>query len=260
MNVSKEMTFFEHLEELKDRLTRIFISIIIVAGACFAFGLKEVEISGTKLILPLPDPFNNIAAQVITSVGEFMKPEYVEFIMTAPAQAIIAQLYVSIFLGIVVSMPVIIKEVAAFVNPALYPHEREAITKLLIPGTVLFVGGCIFSYLWITPFIIDFLYRYGLALQAATFITLDSFISFVLLFVISFGIIFELPVFMWIITKAGVVEPSFWKRNFRYAVFAMIVFGAIITPDGSGITMWVIAAPMIVLYLGGYLIVSRAKK
>ena len=81
-----------------------------------------------------------------------------------------------------------------------------------------------------------------------------------MLFVIAFGVCFELPVVMWLITKAGVVDPGFWIRNFRYAVVGMVIFGAVITPDGSGITMWLVAAPMIVLYLGGYLVIRRIGK
>jgi sec-independent protein translocase protein TatC len=259
--LAKEMGILEHLQELKDRVIRIAASIIIVSIFAFAVSLKPVKIAGYSLILPIPDPFANIASQVITAVGDYQLPSYVKFIMTAPAQAIIAEIYVAVFLGVVISMPVIIREVAAFVNPALYSHERKAIMKLILPATVLFIGGCIFSYFWITPFTIDFLYRYGLAIgNVATYIALDDFITFVLLFVIAFGLSFELPIIMWIITKAGIVEAKFWMKYFRYAVVAMVVYGAAITPDGSGITMWFVALPMIVLYLGGYLFSRRIKK
>jgi sec-independent protein translocase protein TatC len=80
----------------------------------------------------------------------------------------------------------------------------------------------------------------------------DDFISFVLLFMLAFGLAFELPVLMYGLTALGIISSEFWKKNWRFAAIAIFVFGAIITPDGSGITMFLVALPMLALYVLGY--------
>ena len=109
------------------------------------------------------------------------------------------------------------------------------------------------------PFSIDFLYGYAVPIGAQTFITLDELISFVVLFVVAFGISFELPVIMWVLSAIGIVDAKFWRNNWRYAAVAIVIFGAVITPDGSGFTMWFVALPMMALYLAGYLVIKRRK-
>ena len=122
---------------------------------------------------------------------------------------------------------------------------------------MLFIGGIAFSYILLIPYVLNFLYNYGEALNAATFLTIDNFISFVLQFFLGFGIAFQLPIVMYGISLTGAISPSFWRVNFRYAALLLVIFGALITPDGSGVTMWFIAIPMVLLYLAGMLIVER---
>ena len=90
-----------------------------------------------------------------------------------------------------------------------------------------------------------------------TFLTVNDFIAFVLQFVLGFGIAFQLPVIMYVLSLSGATDSKFWQRNFRYAIIIITVFGAIITPDGSGVTMWFIALPMIALYAIGILAIRR---
>jgi len=254
------MTILDHIDELRTRLIRILAAIGVTTLFSFTFGIKRVAIEGVEIYLPIPDPFENLASQAIRRIEQDVLPDYVEVIVTSPGQAIISQLYFSLFLGILISMPIIVREIAAFVNPALYPEERRRLVRISLPATVLFTAGCIFSYLYVTPFTVDFLYRYGLILEAQTFITLDSLISFILLFIVAFGLSFELPIIMWVVTSAGVVDPDFWRRNLTYAIVALAIYGAVITPDGSGITMWLVAGPMLLLYLLGYFAVKLKVK
>jgi sec-independent protein translocase protein TatC len=127
---------------------------------------------------------------------------------------------------------------------------------MLIPTLGLFLIGIIFSYLLIIPFTLDLLYKYGESIGVETFLNINDFITFVLQFLIGFGISFELPLLMYIISLSKVIDYDFWKKNFRYSIILIVVFGAIITPDGSGITMWLIAGPMILLYLIGIILVQ----
>jgi sec-independent protein translocase protein TatC len=128
---------------------------------------------------------------------------------------------------------------------------------MFLPIVSLFIVGIVFSYILVIPFTLDFLYKYGQAIGVATFLNINDFISFVLQIFLGFGIAFQLPIVMYAISLTGIVQPQFWKANFRYALIIMIIFGAIITPDGSGITMWFVALPMIMLYLVGMLAVKR---
>jgi sec-independent protein translocase protein TatC len=121
----------------------------------------------------------------------------------------------------------------------------------------LFVTGIVFSYILVIPYILDFLYEYGEALSVATFLTISDFISFVLQLLLGFGVAFQLPIMMYGIALTGTISPEFWRRNFRYAAIILVVFGALITPDGSGITMWFLAGPMIGLYIAGMVAIER---
>ncbi|MEM4312410.1 MAG: twin-arginine translocase subunit TatC [Nitrososphaerales archaeon] len=259
-SLGKEMTFLEHLNELRIRVTRILATIGIIAVISFSFGIQKFEIFGITLYLPYPTVFDNISSQILSKAAHDLLPNYVEIIQIAPGQAIIAQLYVSVFLGLLFGMPIIIREIWAFVSPALYPHEKKTIAHLTIPASLLFALGAYFSYVYVTPLGIDFLYKYGVAVGAKTFVTIEDFISFTLLFLVGLGLAFQLPIIMWFITRLGIVEPRFWWENFRYSFVAMVIFGAVITPDGSGITMWLVAGPMIGLYLGTYLLLRFKMK
>ena len=258
--MAREMGLLEHLDELRGRLIRILVVVVAIAAASFSVGIKEFDLAGYRLPLPYPDPQLNLAAQLIAKVKTDMLPPSVKLIVTAPGQALLAQVQMSIFLGVLLGMPYVIWQVTKFVNPALYPAEKRMITRVLLPGTILFGLGVAFSYLFMTPFTLQFLYGYAEVIGAEQFITIDALMGFVLLFLLAFGLSFQLPIGMWAVTKAGVVDPGFWKRNFTYAVVAFAIYGAVITPDGSGVTMWFVALPLVLLYGLAYLLVRRTKK
>ena len=123
-----------------------------------------------------------------------------------------------------------------------------------------FVSGCVFAYTLVIPYILDFLYKYGESAGLVTFLNIMDFVSFILQFLLAFGISFQLPLIMYAISQSGITDSKFWRKNIRYAIVAIVIFGAIITPDGSGVTMWFIAGPMIGLYLAGMLIVERKER
>jgi len=250
-------TILEHVGELQKRIVRILVSVAIITGLSFVFSIRQFTFEGVTVPLPYPDPTNNLALQMIEFVKNETLPEYVELIVTSPGQAFISQMYASIFLGILLSTPVILHEVTAFISPGLYENEKRLIRKIMIPTMALFIVGCVFGFTFVVPFSMNFLYGYAVSIQAQTFIALDELISFVLLFVLAFGVSFELPVIMWVLSTVGLIRPEFWKDNWRYAVVVITIFGAMITPDGSGVTMWFVALPMIALYGAGYLSVRK---
>ncbi len=255
-------TLLEHLEELRSRLLKVIISVMAVTIITFGFGIKKLTFEGFSLFFIYPELFtskNNITSQVFTLVKNDLLPKGIDLIVTTPGEAVISLIYISIFLGVLFSMPLIVYEMNAFISPGLYPNEKKLISKLIIPSTLLFLGGCAFAYVSVIPFCLSFLYLYAAGLQAITYITIDSFVSFVVLFMIGFGVAFQLPIIMISLSSVELVQPKFWLDNAKYAFVVLAIFGAIITPDGSGVTMWFVTLPMIGLYFGGYLVSKRYK-
>ena len=272
--MSSEMSIFGHINELRSRILRIVISLVIITVFSMSIGIKPITIdldggsdnnnnnaNNLKLYYPYPDPFGNFALQVTKYMQNTLLPSEVKLIQTAPGQAFFANVYVSLLIGIIGSMPIIIKEIYGFISPAIGKHTKKiGVLNVFAPTVSLFIIGIAFSYVLVIPFTLNFLYDYGEAIGVETFLNINEFISFVLQFFLGFGIAFELPVVMYAISLTGIVDSKFWKNNFRYAAIILVIFGALITPDGSGITMWFIALPMISIYLLGMLAIRRREK
>ena len=252
-----EMSIREHLEELRIRVFRVALSVIIITIFAMTFDLRPVEVAGLPLAYPYPDPIHNISARLTLYMQETLLPDGVKLIQTAPGQAFFAQVYVSALIGMIASIPLIVRELSSFISPAISTKTKIGLLNIFLPAVALFAAGIAFSYLVVIPYSLDFLYQYGQALNVATFLTINDFISFVMQFFLGFGIAFQLPIVMYGISLTDAVSPRFWRDNFRYAVIILAIFGAIITPDGSGVTMWFVAGPMLALYVAGMLIVER---
>ena len=249
-----------HLEELRKRLLRIVLVIGIITAFILFFHAESIQVGQITLYYPTPEPLNNIAAQITNHMKFNLVPEDVQLIQTAPGQAFFAQVYIAALVGIVVGMPVIIRELVGFIKPALKENEIHISRSISIPAVALFVTGCIFSYTLVIPYILEFLYRYGESAGLITFLNVIDFVSFVLQFLLAFGLSFQLPLIMYAVTASGMVDTKFWRKNIRYAIIIIVIFGAVITPDGSGVTMWFIGGPMIALYLAGMIFVERKER
>ena len=256
----QEMSFREHLDELRARLLRMLVCVTTITFFCMIFGFRPFEINGVPIVFyyPFPDPFHNFSIQLTSFMQATLLPEGVKLIQTAPGQAFFAQLYVSVLVGIIASMPMIIREIYGFISPAFDKQSKQAgIKTVFLPTITLLLAGIAFSYIAVIPFTLNFLYKWGEAIGAETFLNINDFITFVLQFFLGFGFAFELPLIMYAISLTDLIEPKFWRHNFRYAIIILVIFGALITPDGSGLTMWLVAGPMIALYLIGMLAIER---
>jgi len=250
----------KHFEELRKRLLRIVLVIGIITVFILMFHVEPIQVGGFILYYPTPEPINNIAAQITNHMKHNLVPENVQLIQTAPGQAFFAQVYIAALVGIVLGMPIVIKEFVGFIKPALKENEVHVSRSISLPALVLFISGCVFSYYWVIPYILEFLYRYGESAGLVTFLNIMDFVTFVLQFLLAFGISFQLPLVMYAISMSGMIETNFWRKNIRYAIVAIVIFGAVITPDGSGVTMWFIAGPMIALYAAGMIIIERKER
>ena len=249
-----------HLEELRKRVLRIVIVMGIITVFVLTFHAEPFEFAGSTLYYPTPEPLDNIAAQITNHMRDNLVPEDVQLIQTAPGQAFFAQVYIAALVGIVVGMPVIIKELVGFIKPALKENEINVSRSISIPALGLFIVGCVFSYNLVIPYILEFLYRYGESAGLITFLNVMDFVSFVLQFLLAFGLSFQLPLVMYAVTGSGMIDADFWRKNLRYAIVIIVIFGAAVTPDGTGVTMWFIAGPMIALYLAGMVIIERKER
>ncbi len=280
---SAELPIAGHIDELRRRGIRTLIVLTVITIICLSFGLKSFTVVlslppsisfpnftsdsratdsyvALKFYYPYPNPFENIAVQLTLFLKNTLLPSEVKFIQTAPGQAFFAQIHISLLLSIICSIPIIAREIFAFIYPALSASTTTAIYKVTLPILLLFIIGIVFSYLLVIPFTLSFLYKYGESLGAETFVTVSDFMAFVLHFMLGFGLAFQLPVIMYGLSLTGLVGSTFWSKNLRYAIVILTIFGALITPDGSGITMWFVSIPMIVLYLLGILIIRRAER
>jgi len=249
-----------HLEELRKRLLRIVLVIGIITAFILTFHAEPIQVGQITLYYPTPEPLNNIAAQITNHMKFNLVPEDVQLIQTAPGQAFFAQIYIAALVGIVAGMPIIIKELVGFIKPALKENEINVSRSISLPALGLFIAGCIFSYNFVIPYILEFLYRYGESAGLVTFLNIMDFVTFVLQFLLAFGFSFQLPLVMYAISASGMVDSDFWRKNIRYAIVVIVIFGAVITPDGSGVTMWFIAIPMIVLYVAGMIVIERKER
>ena len=249
-----------HFEELRKRLLRIVLVIGIISVFILAFHVEPIQVGEITLWYPTPEPMNNIAAQVTQHMKENLVPENVQLIQTAPGQAFFAQVYIAALVGLVLGMPVIIRELVGFIKPALKENEINVSRSISLPALGLFIAGCVFSYNFVIPYILEFLYRYGESAGLVTFLNIMDFVTFVLQFLLAFGFSFQLPLVMYAISMSEMVDSDFWRKNARYAIVIIIIFGAVITPDGTGVTMMLVAGPMIGLYFAGMLFIERKQR
>ncbi|MCK5559006.1 MAG: twin-arginine translocase subunit TatC [Thermoplasmata archaeon] len=249
---AKKMTFWEHVDELRDTVINIFLIFFGIFIFSFVVGFQEFEVLGSKVLILYPTISDNISSWFFNQITSDLLPSRVELITVTPVDAIVANLQISIFLAVVVGMPFMVYQISNFIGPGLYPRERRMVLTITFPATGLFILGCLISYFLITPFTLDFLYSYSYSMKAHPFLSVSEFISFILAFTFIFGFIFELPIIMIGVTLIGVVSPEFWKKHWRAAFVVFIFIGAIITPDGSGITQMMVAIPMMILYVVGY--------
>ena len=252
-----DMFFIDHLNELRIRFLRIIIFAISIVIFSSVFGIQLITVNNYSFYFIYPAIYNNIASQIILFLSHNLVPSGVKLIQTAPGQSLFAQIYVSILLSITCSIPMIVNEIFGFVSPAISTGTKKtSLFKFIFPVTFLFVGGITFSFLIAIPIMLTFLYQYGQSLGILSFLSINEFIGFVLQFFIAFGVSFQLPLIMYILSLTGLLDNRFWIKNFKYALILIVIFGAFITPDGSGLTMWFISIPMLFLYFLGILLIK----
>jgi sec-independent protein translocase protein TatC len=249
------------LAEVRHRLIRIAVVLGPLFGFLLFFELKPVTIPlfgfSVPFAYPWPNPFYNVSAQVFLAMVAWMLPPGVKLLNVGVGDSIFAQMEIGLLLTLILGMPWIVHEVGAFLVPALRRNERALIRQIGIPATALFALGTAIGLFFITPFTFRLLFFYVSAMNLEPVLGVQDFVTFALVYSLAFGVVFELPVFVYALTRLGIVKAAAWRKHWRGAVIGALIFGMVITPDNSGITMMLIATPMIGLYLGGAYFAAR---
>jgi len=257
------MSILNELQKFGKKILSWLWLFLAAFGFFFAFGIKYINIhlnfsiiSGPIVNWQLPLPilsYNSISALFFKKIQNDLLMKEIELITINPLDALWTQIEISLFLAFIISLPFLLYKIASYFSPALQRKEKKAILKAVIPSTILFIVGCSFAYFLLIPITFKFLYSYVLAISVKPFFAVNQFISLVLILTSVIGIVFLIPIFMILLSRLGIVKPDVWKKNWRYAILAFLILAAIITPDGTGITMILLAAPLIILYFIGYI-------
>ncbi len=220
-----EMSFLDHLEELRWRILKILISIILFAGLSFFFSDFFVNflIEPTKTIEP------PLVLQVLRVQG-----------------MLIVKMWVAFFGGLVLSLPVIVYQIWSFISPGLYEKEKKHLPTLIVVTFISFLLGAAFAYFIIIPLIIPTLLAFGVE-GVENNISINYYFSFVLQMIIASGIIFEMPIVAYFLGRIGLLTPAFMRHYRRYAIVGIIILAALLTPPDP-ISQLLLAVPLTILY------------
>jgi len=243
--------FIKHVEELRYRVIRIIYFLGFFFLIFFMFRIDFFTIMGSRVPLLYPDPYQNIGSQFLYAIESHVLPAGTSLIIIKPTDGVVADMYSCIFLSFLFSTPAIAYHLWRFVSPGLKKSEAETIKSIVVPATLLFLAGAFVGLWFIAPELFRIFNSFDIGLGAVSSVSVLSFISFIFIYILAFGVSFEVPVFMVGLTKFGLVEAGFWEKNWRYAVVASFIFGMIFSPGVTGFTMVVIALPMIALYFAG---------
>ncbi len=223
----QEMTFLDHLEELRWRLVRAAFGVLIGVAVCGYFSDWLIN-------------------QVVLRPGKMTNPP-LQIINTVPYGQITFYMLVILVGGVILASPWLIYQMWKFVQPGLYPKERRYISRIVFFTTLCFLSGIAFAYFLMLPYMLQFFATFGTA-NIQNLVSVNEYMSFVLQLVLLSGLIFELPMVAYFLARLGILTPAFMKRYRRHAIVVIMIIAAAVTPTTDPVTMTVFAVPMLALY------------
>ena len=252
-----EMSFLDHLEVLRWHIVRSAAAVVIFGITFFLLGKTVFE----KIVFA-PKSVDFISYKIFCSISDatcLQSPKLI-LIRQELGEEFFMHIKVSIFLGIALAMPYIIWELWRFIKPGLYDNEKKHARGFVGVSSFLFILGIMFGYYIIAPFAISFLSNYSVADDAVTATaTLNSYVSYLTMFTFPSGILFQLPIVVYFLTRVGVITPSFLSTYRRHAYVILLVLAAVITPPDV-ISQILICIPLYALYEVSILISKRVYK
>lgn len=253
-----KQSFWEHLDVLRAAIVRI-VAVAVVFGIiafCFKEELFAIVLAPKNDSFVTYRLFNRIAAWAGGETGGFA----VQLINTGLAQQFIIHMKTALCAGVLCASPYILYQLFRFVSPALYADERKYVVRVVGGGYAMFVVGVLVSYFLIFPLTFRFLGTYQVSGDVANLITLDSYISTLVLMCLSMGIVFEIPILSWLFAKLGFLSADFMRSYRKHAIVIILVVAAIITPTSDMFTLSLVAFPMWLLYEVSIWIVNKTKQ
>ena len=220
MEKTKEMSLFDHLDELRKRL--IIIVIVNFVAALLLFSQTDMIMSYLLRVNP-----------------------GMELVYTTPSELLTVYIQLSLILAITICSPVTVYQVWAFIEKGLYEKEKKAILLTLIFGVVFFMIGVAFCYFMVLPTTLEFFIRIAIE-EVSSMLSIQSYVSFVNMMLLAFGLVFEMPVIVFLLSKLGIIKPAFLKKNRGIIIVAIFIFAAIITPPDV-ISQLMLGIPMMIL-------------
>ena len=219
--VDEKVPFFAHLEELRKRILWSVIAVGLGFIATFYFSERIIKF----LAYPLG----------------------IKLVFLTPTEAFWVNMKVALVAGLMLTLPVVLYQVWAFIAPGLLPHERKFATPFVILSTIFFAIGATFCLRYVIPFAIRFLLTYKTE-DLTPMISVGAYVDFVLKFTLAFGLVFELPLALTLAAKLGLVTPQFLSRNRKYAILINAIAAALLTPTPDAFNMLLMLAALTLLY------------
>lgn len=246
----EDMSFLDHLEDLRWHLIRSTIAIVIIGVGAF---LAKDFIFNVILFGPKNPDFvtYQVFCDISKAIGldEAFCSKELNFRIQSRTMAgqFSAHIWTAIWAGFIIAFPYILYEAWRFISPGLYENERKNARGFIVIASLLFFTGVLFGYYLIAPLSVNFLTNYQVSKEVFNDIDLSSYISTIRASVIACGLIFELPIIIYFLTKIGLVTPQFLRKYRKFALVIVLVLSAVITPPDIA-SQIVVAIPILVLY------------
>jgi len=235
----EKLSFTAHLEELRRRL--VFILIAVGIGFCACYAIKDWLFA------------------VITRPLTMVLPQKSFMIFTNLPEALFIYMKISFFASLVLTSPYTLYQIWKFISPGLHPGEKRYVLPFVISSSLLFIGGVLFGYFLVLPPAFRFFVSFSSDFLKPM-LSLKEYLSLSLKFLLGFGLSFELPVFIFFMTKIGLVNARMLSRGRRYAILIIFIIAAILTPSPDAITQTLMAVPLIFLYEISIIVARFARK
>ena len=251
MSKQGEMTFWDHLEVLRWSILRTLIALFVLFIAAFAV---MPSLFDSVILAPTTGEFFVYKWLGGLFTGDF-KIDIVNINVTAP---FFTHMRTAFLMALVVGFPYLLVEVWLFVKPALYREEKRGMGLAMLAVALLFYLGCAVGYLLIFPLTFRFLAGYHIGTGILTQISLNSYISTFVSIIFIMGLVFELPVLAWVLSKFGLVNKQMLRKYRRHAIVILLILAAVITPTGDPFTLTVVFLPLYLLYEVSIAVVRNA--
>ncbi len=245
-----EMTFWDHLDELRGLLFRSAVVLFILGIVVF---FNKSFVFDTIIFAPIDSDF--ILFKWFTSLSRFLNiPQMapsdfkLDLINIELASQFFTHVSVSLSIAFILSIPYILYQLWLFVKPGLYDHERKSVQKAFGFASILFFIGVLVGYFFVFPLTVRFLGTYQVSEWVVNQISLKSYISMFTWLILIMGVVFELPALALILSRLNIVSKSMLKKYRKHAFITLIIIAAIITPTGDAFTLFIVGTPLYLLY------------